>query len=158
MATTPEVAIASRLLVAAADRLFAAAEGLDTEELNWSPFSNASSISALGLHVIGATRENVLTHICRIADSDRIRATEFEPSEETGSSLASRWAALRPEIEAALEALPTEALDAPRNHQTFGEVPARELLLRLVGHVYEHAAHAELTHQLLEERRQNIPA
>ena len=155
MSANPEVATAQMLLVAAVDRVVGAAHGLDTEALNWRPLPAASSLSALGLHVIGMTQENVMTHICRVRISDRVRAREFEPGRETGASLAARWAVLRPDVEAALEAFPAVELSALRNHQTFGEVPARELLQRLVAHAYEHAAHAELTRQLLDAHSQH---
>lgn len=153
MPAAPEVAVATQLLVDAVDRIIAAAEGLDAEALNWSPAAGASSLSALSLHVLGVTRENVLTYICRVATSERVRAREFEPSAETGTTLAARWRELRPEVEAALEALPAEDLGAPRTHHAFGDLPARELLQRMVTHAYEHAGQAELTRQLLDGRR-----
>jgi hypothetical protein len=152
MSIAPEVETALPLLVAAVDRVVAAAADLDAEALNWRPLPGASSLAALGLHVLGMTRENVMTHICRVQSSDRVRAREFEPADESGESLAARWAALRPDVETALTAFPAEQLGDPRNHQTFGEVPARELLQRLVAHAHEHAGHAELTRQLLVER------
>ncbi len=153
MSATSEVAMTLPLFIQAVDRVVAAADGLDAEALNWQPTPDASTLSALGLHVLGMARENVLTHICGIAESHRVRAVEFSPSAETGESLARHWAELRSEIEAVLEALPAGALSTIRVHQTFGEVPARELLLRMVNHAYEHAGQAELTRQLLDAQR-----
>ena len=153
MSQHSELETARRLFVVAVDRVVAAAEGLDAATLNWQPTVEASTLSALCLHVLGMTRENVLTHICRVAESHRVRAEEFSPSAETGASIAARWTSLRPEIEAALMALPPERLDDLRVHQTFGEVPARELLQRMVNHAYEHAGQAELTRQLFEAHR-----
>lgn len=153
MPAAPEIAIAVALLTVAVDRVIAATDGLEAEALNWRPLPVASSLSALSLHVLGMTQENVLSHICRVRTSDRVRATEFAPGAETGASLAARWAALRPDIEAALGAFRAADLDAPRHHQTFGEVSARELLQRLVNHAYEHAGQAELTRQLLDAAR-----
>ncbi len=154
MPVDSEVPIAYTLLVSAVDRVVGAAHGLDTDALNWCPHANASSLSALGLHVLGATQENVMTRICGVRSSDRIRTKEFEPGQETGTSLAARWAALRPDVEVALLALPAAELGALRTHQTFGEVTARELLQRLVAHAHEHAAQAEMTRQLLDTHRQ----
>ena len=153
MAQDSELQTAGRLLVIAVDRVIAAAGSLDAAALNWEPIPGASTLSALCLHVLGMTRENVLTHICRVAESHRVRAEEFSPSAETGESLAARWASLRPEVEGALGAQPPERLDDLRVHQTWGEVPARELLHRMVNHAYEHAGQAELTRQLLEAHR-----
>jgi hypothetical protein len=150
---TPEVSTALKLFVLAVDRVFAAADGLDAPALNWRPAEDASPLSALGLHVIGMTRENVMTTICRLEDSDRVRAVEFSSTTETGASLAARWAALRPQIEAALAALPAGDLELPRVHHTWGEVSVREILLRMVTHAYEHAGQAELTRQLFEAQR-----
>lgn len=152
MPASPEAATALKVFLIAADRVIAAADGLDAAALNWTPGAGASSLSALGLHVIGMTRENVLTTICRLESSDRVRAVEFTPAEETGATLAARWAELRPRIVAALEALPGEALDEMNAHHTWGEVSTREILLRMVTHAYEHAGQAELTRQLLDAR------
>ena len=153
MAAVPEVENALKIFVIAVDRVVAAAAGLDAPALNWTPAPDASSLSALGLHVIGMTRENVLTTICRLDESHRVRAQEFAPGEETGDTLAARWAALRPRVEEALAALPAGDLDLPLVHHTWGEVPLREVLLRMVTHAYEHAGQAELTRQLLDAQR-----
>jgi uncharacterized damage-inducible protein DinB len=148
----PEVAPSRRLLTEAIERVIAATEGLDTADVNWHPHPDASSLAALALHILGATEENVMTSLTRTRPTDRNRDDEFAAREETGASLAARWAALRPEIEAAMDVLTAEDLMDTRAHPRFGEMSGRDMLDRLVTHAFEHAGQAELTRQLLDAR------
>src|SRR5688500_3487233 len=109
-----EIATARELLFEAVDRVIAASEGLDTEALNWRPLPDASSVSALALHTLGMTEENVMTHICQLRTSARVREAEFAPADVGYESLAVRWRILRDEVDAALDAFPVEQLDALR--------------------------------------------
>lgn len=150
--TAPEVAPARRLLLEAVGRVIAASDGLDTADVNWLPHADASSLATLALHVLGATEQNVMTSLTRTRPTERNREDEFAAREESGASLADRWAALRPEIEAALYLLTAQELLDARVHPRFGEMSGRDMLDRMVTHAFEHAGQAELTRQLLDGR------
>lgn len=149
----PEVEPTSRLLLAAVERVIAAAAGLDTSDVNWRPVPDASSLAALALHVLGATEQNVMTSLTRTRPTQRNRDEEFAARQESGTSLADRWARLRPEVEQALDLLTAQELLDERTHHTFGVMTGREMLDRLVTHVFEHAGQAELTRQMLDAER-----
>jgi len=149
---TPEIEPARRLLLEAVDRVIAAAAGLDVQAVNWRPLPEASSLGALALHLLGATEQNVMTSLTRTRPTERVRDDEFALREETGASLAARWAALRPEIAAALDTVSAVDLLRSRPHHRFGDMTGRDLLDRMVAHAYEHAGQAELTRQLLDAR------
>ena len=144
---------ASRLLLDAIERVISASAGLDTNDVNWRPVPDASSLAALALHVLGATEQNVMTSLTRTRPTERNRDEEFAARQESGDSLAARWAQLRPEVEQALELLTAQELLDERVHHTFGPMTGREMLDRLVTHVFEHAGQAELTRQLLNTER-----
>jgi len=149
----PEVAPARMLLLEAVDRVIAASEGLDADAVNWRPVPDASSIGALSLHIMGVTEQSTLTYVCNLRETARDRDAEFAERNEDGRSLAARWAPLRAEVAAALEAMPASTLSERRTHHTFGDISGRELLDRLVTHAHEHAGHAELTRQLWDAQR-----
>lgn len=149
----PEVAPARRLLLEAIERVVVASAGLDTADVNWRPVPDASSLAALALHVLGATEQNVMTSLTRTRPTQRNRDEEFAARQESGASLADRWARLRPEVEQALDLLDAQDLLDGRTHHTFGDMSGREMLDRLVTHVFEHAGQAELTRQLLNADR-----
>jgi hypothetical protein len=103
--------------------------------------------------VLGATEQNVMTSLTRTRPTERNRDEEFAARQESGSSLADRWARLRPEVEQALDLLTAQELLDERVHHTFGPMSGREMLDRLVTHVFEHAGQAELTRQLFDVER-----
>lgn len=149
----PEAAPARRLLLDAIERVINASDGLDTADVNWRPIPDASSLATLALHVLGATEQNVMTSLTATRPTQRNRDEEFAARQESGASLAARWARLRPEVEQALDLLTAQELLDERVHHTFGPMSGREMLDRLVTHVFEHAGQAELTRQLLDADR-----
>src|ERR1044072_1335326 len=112
----PEVAPARMLLLEAVDRVIAASHGLDVAATNWHPIPETSSISALALHIMGVAEQSTLTYLCGLRETVRDRDLEFAERSEDGDTLAARWAALRPELDAALDALPASALLERRTH------------------------------------------
>ena len=152
----PEVVPARRLLLEAVERVIAASNALDTSDVNWRPHVDASSLAALALHVLGATEQNVMTSLTRTRPTERNRDDEFAARREDGASLAARWAALRPEIEAALDLLTAQELLDTRVHPRFGEMSGRDMLDRMLTHAFEHAGQAELTRQLLDAGKATV--
>ena len=135
------------------DRIVGGADGLDAAALNWRPPApEANSIFVIATHTLGALEQNVIQSLCRLKTFDRDRDAEFVAQGASSASLAARWAGLRPELHAALEALTQADLDDQRPHPRFGDMTGHELLARCVTHIHEHAAHVELTRQLIDAR------
>ncbi len=136
-----------------ADQIVATLDGLEADELNWRPAGpETNSLFVLATHILGALDETLLGVLCGEPRS-RDRDAEFVASEATAEAPVARWASLRAEIGERLAALPGEALDEVRQHPRRGEVTGRDLLIFTAQHTAEHAAHAELTRQLIEKRR-----
>ena len=137
----------------ATDRIVGALDGLEADELNWRPAGpETNSLFVLATHTLGALDETLLGVLCGEPRS-RDRDAEFVASDATAEAPVARWASLRTEIGDRLAALPDEALAEARQHPRRGTTTGRDLLIFTAQHAAEHAAHAELTRQLIEERR-----
>ena len=149
----PEVAAQRKYLFDAIDRVVAIADGLDAQRLNWRPAPDLNTLYVLATHVVGSAEEIVLGLLCRAREVERDRDAEFEATGDSMAALTDRWRNVRGEMDAALEALTPEDLDATRTHPRRRiDMPGREMLLMATCHATEHLAHAELTMQLLEQR------
>lgn len=142
-----------RLLFDAVARMIACTAGLSTEELRWAPpIRGANSIASIIGHALGALEQNVIESLCLVDAVERDREAEFAAIDATEAAMAERWRALRPRLDAALEALTPADLDGSRPHPRFGAMDGHELLTRAVTHIHEHTGQAELTRQLFEAR------
>lgn len=134
-------------------QIMGALDGLDAEELNWRPPGpETNSLFVLATHIVGAIDETLLGVLCGQPYS-RDRDSEFVASDATAGAPVARWERLRAELAERLAALSDEELAEPRRHPRRGEMSGRDLLIMIVQHAAEHAGHAELTRQLIEERR-----
>ena len=139
------------------DRIIGALEDLDADELNWRPAGEeTNSLFVLATHTLGALDETLLGVLCGLP-YERDRDSEFVASEATADAPVARWSELRPRIAEQLVALSDDELGEPREHPRRGATTGRALLLFTVQHTAEHAAHAELTRQLIEARRSPSP-
>jgi hypothetical protein len=127
-------------------------EGLDNEELNWTPGPDTSSIGTIVIHALGAEAE-MLRNIVQIPTS-RNRDAEFAPQvHEAGNLLrlldaaGEDWQQLAPRIQ-------EDHLRARRPRPNKPE-PQSGLfwLVRNYGHMREHLAQVQLTRQLYHARR-----
>ena len=135
------------------DQIVATLDGLEADELNWRPAgAETNSLFVLATHMLGALDETLLGVLCG-QPRPRDRDAEFRASDATAGAPVARWATLRAEIAEQLTALTDEELDAVRQHPRRGEVTGHDLLIFTAQHTAEHAAHAELTRQLIEARR-----
>ncbi|HUG16727.1 MAG TPA: DinB family protein [Thermomicrobiales bacterium] len=152
MAEHPEIALLSRKLTNAVDRIFECVGGLDAEGLNWKPPApEANSLYILGTHIIGNVKQNVLVVLGGGPD-DRDRDAEFEASGASAHELLDRWTDVKAQITARLTELGGDILDRSYDHPRRGPSSGRELLINAVAHANEHIGHAELTRQLYDAR------
>ena len=135
------------------DQIVGALDGLEAEELNWRPAGeDTNSLFVLATHILGAIDETLLGVLCGQPYS-RDRDAEFVATDSTAGAPAERWRGLRAELAGRLAALSDEELAEIRQHPRRGEMSGHDLLVMIVQHAAEHAGHAELTHQLIKERR-----
>lgn len=145
---SPEVELFITRSLRECDRILAALEGLSCEQANWRPVEGANSIAVLATHMPANIRE-VLLGVVMGQPVVRDREAEFESGDRDPEALQSSWVALRTEVIAAFEPLPSAALDDLREHPRRGAIPVREILLVVARHAAEHAGQAELTRQLV---------
>ena len=129
-------------------RLRAVVEGLDAAALNATLGPETSSLAVLVTHALGNERWVLATLAGRPAPRDR--AAEFAVRPESARPLLD---ALAEADAGAADLLPR--ISEARLAATYSEVDGltgRQWLLRCFGHMREHAAHAELTRQLLSAR------
>ncbi len=128
-------------------------ESLTVDELNWRPPApDANSIYALTTHTLG----NVRMHVFRVLldqTIDRDRDGEFRSVADPSNVPIPAWPVLRAEVEAALGALPPEAMNRTFEHPVFGSITGREVLMVMMRHTAEHHGHVELTRDLIVAAR-----
>ena len=152
---TDEIAAYFAELQRAFDKLCAAIEGLDAATLNWKPpVPEANSVYVIATHLLGNAEAWVLGIACG-QPIKRDRAAEFAASGDDAAALAERARDLLQRIEAALAALPDEALGQlrPSPQQLWGAgsaepVTTREALLHVVQHANTHLGHIDVTRDL----------
>lgn len=149
MAANPEVESFQRYLLSSLDRIVATLDGLTAEQLNWCPPApEANGVYVLATHMLANVRDNILTVLCEVRESDRDRDAEFAVTVESPATLETHWRELRAEVVAALNALPPGDLDRARSHRTRENVNGRDILLITARHAAEHLDHAEMTRDL----------
>ncbi|MBI2765864.1 MAG: DUF664 domain-containing protein [Chloroflexi bacterium] len=147
-AADPEPSLYLQKIASSIDRVLACLDGLTPDELAWRPLPNASNLASLAAHVLGNTRENVLSVIGGMPNH-RDRDAEFVPGGSSTAQLRQRWQALQLEIERVLGSLSGPEMASLRAHPRRGAVTVREICLVVARHVAEHAGQAELTRDLL---------
>ncbi|HUG37358.1 MAG TPA: DinB family protein [Candidatus Limnocylindrales bacterium] len=129
-------------------RFRAAVDGLDGAALTRTLGDETNSIAVLVTHALGNERWVLATLAGRPEPRDRaaefaVRVESAAPLLEALAEADARAAELLPRIgQAALE----------RAHAEVDGLSGRQWLLRCFGHMREHAAHAELTRQVLANR------
>ncbi|MGH2427434.1 MAG: DinB family protein [Candidatus Limnocylindria bacterium] len=145
---SPEIAQFWRYMSGSLDRLVELAASLDDEALSWRPpAEETNSIGALTVHTLGNAEENILEILAGHA-VHRDRDSEFAGGSMAPHELVERWQILRPQLEAALAALPAAELDRAREHARRGAIFGREALIITGRHAAEHLGQAELTRDL----------
>lgn len=169
----PESKLYYDYICTAVDRIFATLDGLDAEQLNWTPIAGeTSSLYVLGVHIIGNLRQGVIAVLGGAPDV-RDRDAEFsaiagsnEPAQVTWvlhhgllveqwtlTSVSEQWTLLKEEMQGVFARLTAEQLDREYSHPRRGVVSGHELCLIMATHANEHVGHAELTRQLLEQEQ-----
>jgi hypothetical protein len=135
-------------------RLRVIVEGLDATTLNATVGPDTSSIAVLVTHALGNERWVLATLAGRPENRDRaaefaVRPTDVGPLLDALAEADARAADLLPRI--------TEA-QLLRAHAEVDGLSGRQWLFRCFGHLREHAAHADLTSQVLRTASAPQPA
>ena len=130
------------------DRIFTCLEGVDGEDLNWRPLSNANSLYVLVTHVMANVELNILGVLCGL-EILRNRDDEFKARGISIKPLIEKWHEIQEKISANLSKLPPSALDQEYVHPRRGKITGRDHLIFIARHMAEHVGHAELTRDLL---------
>lgn len=127
-----------------------AVQGMDREQLDWSPGPEFNSVAVLVTHTLGSELETLRT-ICQV-ESDRDRDSEFEARTSSAEALLTqldRADALLSELGDAITARDLESIrERPGRHPHTG----LHWLLNNYGHAREHLAHLQMTMQLYGQR------
>ena len=133
------------------DKLVACLDGLDRDDLNWSPLQGANSLYVLATHVVASCRETILEVLCG-TPVGRLREEEFLAEGDSPDSIKAHWAESKELLFEALRGTSAADLDREYDHPRLGRFTGREILLLVIRHAGEHLGHAELTLDLLKSR------
>jgi len=132
------------------DELRKAIDGLTAEALNWSPASDdANSLFVLATHMIGAQRFTVSVAAGLITERDR--SSEFMAQGVSSSPLLQALRKAELDEEGWLSSIQMESLALPRS-LAGRDLTTAGCLTLILRHMGEHAGHASLTRQLLDDR------
>ncbi len=138
---------------ASLDRIARAMEGLNEDEINWSPeVDGANSLATMAMHVYANIEENILGTLLG-QDVQRDRDAEFGQGRVAVSSVIARGDDVLRRIREALSTLSPSDLERQCEHPRRGILSGREVLLVAGRHAAEHVGHAELTRALILARR-----
>ena len=146
-----EIEVLWQFITGSVDRLVECLDGLQADELNWSPLKNANSLYVLATHMMGNIEQNVQGGICD-EPIQRDRDAEFRAKGSSADAIKRRWRELRDRISDCLEDAPDTRLDRKKEHPGRGLITGRERLIIVARHAAEHLGHAELTRDLLKAR------
>ena len=162
---TPELRAIRDRFFTDIDRVIAALDDVDPADAAWSPVRDGASLLVLARHVLGGA-EQIPAELARVAYT-RDRDREFlDPG--TPEEVRAAAAAAKERIDAAFEVIDPAVLEreapTPAAPSAPPKVPSvwsgrsrrrtgRDVLLERIAHIAEHAGHAELTRDLIRERR-----
>jgi hypothetical protein len=128
------------------DRFRAVITGLTPDQLNATLGPETNSIAVLTTHALGSERQ--VLELVAEQDPVRDRDAEFRARAEGAEQLLAALDRADALVDQLLPGLTPQQLEQPlfRNDLTLA---GARWLVRAFGHVREHAAHAELTRQLL---------
>ena len=128
------------------DRFRQVVAGMTPEQLNATLGAETNSIAVLTVHALGAERQ--VLELVAERDPERDRVAEFRKRAESAQELIEALARADALVDEIVPKLTPQQLEQPffRNDLTLA---GARWLIRAFGHVREHAAHAELTKQLL---------
>jgi hypothetical protein len=137
-------------LIEEVERVLGAADGLDAQELSWTPSAKgANSLLVLASHTVGAAER----HVVRTVGGREVSGTRDEEFMVSGAlaPIRLRWDAVRRRLVETLDNLPPGRLDdelpPPSRIRT-----VHALLVHAIAHAAEHAGQAELTRDLIKGR------
>ncbi|MEZ4710978.1 MAG: DinB family protein [Caldilineaceae bacterium] len=130
------------------DHIIDCLDGLNSDQLNWQPCADASSLYMLAVHMMGNMEEVILGLLCG-QPVQRDRDAEFAAVGESAEPVRARWAELRRRIESNLLPLGDAMLNQPFTHPRRGPMSGRAILMVVMRHAAEHMGHAELTRQIM---------
>ena len=128
------------------DRFRQVIAGMTPDQLNATLGAETNSIAVLTVHALGAERQ--VLELVAERDPERDRDAEFRTRAESAEQLLDALAQADALVDEIVPKLTPQQLEQPffRNDLTLA---GARWLIRAFGHVREHAAHAELTKQLL---------
>ncbi|MEZ4659514.1 MAG: DinB family protein [Caldilineaceae bacterium] len=150
MTNPNELALYWNFTARSVDHIIGCLDGLNQEQLNWRPCSEASSLYTLAIHMMGNMEEVILGLLCG-QPTQRDRAAEFAAVGESAEPVRARWADLQSRIETNLLARGDDILEQPFTHPRRGQMSGRAILMVVMRHAAEHMGHAELTRQIMRD-------
>lgn len=139
------------------NRILSCLEGLDEDDLNWHPISNANSLYVIATHIVANIEANILGVLCgeRIV---RQRDKEFKAYGTNTAPIKQKWDEVQEKISTYLSKFTSADLNKEYQHPRMGVIKGRNLLITVSRHAAEHVGHAELTRDLLfTARGRTIP-
>ena len=130
------------------ERILSCLDGLEEDDLNWSPLESANSVYVLAVHMIANVEANILGVLCS-QNIIRHREEEFKARGSSVEQVRQRWLDVQERISSHLAPLSSKDLDKEYEHPRRGKVTGRDLLITIARHAAEHVGHAELTRDLL---------
>ncbi|MFN8532800.1 MAG: DinB family protein [Dehalococcoidia bacterium] len=150
MSDRVEIGLYRDQLVRWVDTIVGCMDGLSDDEVNWRPIPTGNSLAIVSSHLLGNLAQNV--EALGGPAYQRDRDAEFRAVVGV-ADLQARWQHLRSQIEQTLAALPEGSLDRSFDHPQQGSKTGRDLIVVAMTHAAEHAGEAELTRDLIKDRR-----
>ncbi len=146
----PEVATYLERLNDLRAKVWKELDGLSADALNWKPLEReTNSLFALATHALGA-EHGWIREILANEPRTRVRPLEFEARGESVNDLRERMEETARASERILSTLTENDLNGTRQHETYGTVTGRWILLHVIEHYAEHLGQMRLTRQLLQ--------
>ena len=124
-----------------------------TEQLNWRPGPDTTSIAALVVHTLGSEAE-VLRTAAKV-EGDRDRDAEFRATATDAEDLIRQLDQADSYLEALAPRITAENLAEPLMRGERGPETGLHWLVTNYGHAREHLAHVQLTKQIYAQRQRS---
>lgn len=148
MNTMPEIENYLHYLERLREHALKTLDGLDERVLNWKPLEEeTNSLYALATHVIGSEHGWIYEVLGR-GEKTRDRPAEFAAKGSDLAGLRARYEATAKETSNLLAFRTSEDLETTREHEKYGLVTERWIILHVIEHYAEHIGQMYLTRQL----------
>jgi uncharacterized damage-inducible protein DinB len=149
---TPEISTYLDRLNDLRSKVWQQLESLDAGALNWKPLErDSNSLFVLATHSVGA-EHGWIGELMGNEPRTRVRALEFQATGQSITELRERIQSAARESERILAGLSEDDLEQTREHEAYGTVTGRWIILHVIEHYAEHLGQMRLTRQLLQVR------